>query len=525
MWHIRTATDDEKAVRRTALDFFGLLAVFASVVAGAAVCAFTTAYRANFTGDGWRRVYLADWWLGRRRRRWVFGTVFVAVAGLMVTLGTGDDYFHLTKRLSHTAAALLPAQYILSSRFILQRTAVLTHQTHETLNAAHRFLGRAIYTLICLHAALYLSYFARYRPDRLFYQDAIFGLIGLGFMTAIFVTSLPAYRRRFYSRFLGIHQLLTILLLPVVWFHVPYVRRYVLAAGAIIGIDRVGRYLTTARARLRVTYISSTALDVREDEPDQQMPITAPGSHYYVYVPGMPGSRGNPFTLAGGTHTRFLVRVRNGFTRALAESADSTVAALLEGPYGVAEVFPSQEEEEERELRFVWAVRDVQDAAWPLDELLKAGSTRINITVDIYITRFTNPNTNGPTDTNTTGDGGAGGPSDGVEMDELGVKEDEHLLADERGESSVGTNKRDMQAAIESLRRLYAHTPVTAHIRLGRPDVSRIAGDFCVNARGEKVAVMACGPAGMAGDVRRGIYACGGHREALVWLWEEQFSL
>ncbi|KAK6331122.1 hypothetical protein TWF696_003192 [Orbilia brochopaga] len=536
-WHIRTATADEKAVRRAALDFFGALTVFGCVVAAVVVCLCTAAYRANFSeksGTWRRRVYLADWWLGRRRG-WAFGGIFTAVAVLIVTVGTGDDYFHLTKRASHTAAALLPAQYILSSRFILQRTALLSHQTHETLNAAHRFLGRAIYTLLCLHAALYLTYFARLRPDRLFYWDAIFGLLGLGIMTAVFITSLPAYRRRFYRRFVGLHTLLTLLVLPVAWFHVPYVRRYVFASGCIVAVDRVGRYLSTVSTKLRVTYVSSTALDVR-DEGDGRVLDAAPGSHFYIHIPG---SRGNPFTAAGSGRARFLVRIRGGFTRELAEAADGSVAAMLEGPYGVCGTFPGHafdgylfvaggvgvtaafavlrglisRMDGGKKVRFVWAVRDVEDAAWPLDELLRAGSTPINVAVDIYITRSSGTT---PSATDVTS-------GEGVEMEEMGKEEEGLLEGDAREDNS--RDKRDTAAAVESLRRLYARTPVQARIIRGRPDAGRIAGEFCDGMEGRRAAVMVCGPEGMAGDVRRGICARGGHRRALVWLWEEKFSL
>ncbi|KAJ6258402.1 hypothetical protein Dda_6442 [Drechslerella dactyloides] len=513
MWRIGTATPDEKALRRSALDFFGLFTLFTTVFAAVVVCVCTAAYRAAFT-DGGRRVYLADWWLSQRvwtlsRRRWVFSFIFIVITAILVTLGTGDDYFHLTKRLSHTAAALLPAQYALSSRFLLQRASTLTFRTHETLNAVHRFLGRAIYALLSLHAGLYLYYIARYKPGRLLYMDAVFGLLGYGVMSAVFITSLPVFRRRYYTRFQNAHQVLTILVLPVAWFHVPYVRRYVFVAGCIVVGERVGRYLSTISTTLRARYVSPTALELQIDGGE----MVSAGEHYYVYAGG---GRGNPFT---AVNTRFLVRVRGTVTRALA-AAEGSIPAKLEGPYGIAGVFPTtfdgylfiaggvgvtttiavlrslvhrteREEGMGRRVRFVWAVRGVEEAAWPVDELKTI--TRVKPSVDIYVTGHT---------TNM---------DDGVEMDEMGAAHD-HLLEEERG-GDVRT--------VEELRRLYARTP--ACIKRGRPDVGGVAGEFCRS--GGRVAVVVCGPEGMAGDVRRGIYARGGHLHSLVWLWEESFSL
>ncbi|EWC48519.1 hypothetical protein DRE_07714 [Drechslerella stenobrocha 248] len=329
-WHIRTASPDEKDLRRAALDFFGLLATFASlVVVTTGICLGTCAYRYNFirgreqqhrTGIYARIarvVYLADWWLQRRWEDAVAGgrgslarrgaassrwsarqTLATALARTRATL----DYLHLTKRLSHTAASLLPAQYLLSARFLLQLGAPLTHHTHETLAPAHRFVGRTIYTLVTLHGGLYMVYFVRYNPARFFRSDVVLGITALCIITAIFVTSLPGYRRAAYRFFFGVHQLLAVLVLPALWLHVVYARRYVLLAGAIYLADRVGRYFATGEVKLRVTYASATALDLRAVAKKEGTAGAVPaGSHYYLYVPGMPGSRGNPFTLANAS--------------------------------------------------------------------------------------------------------------------------------------------------------------------------------------------------------------------------------
>ncbi|KAF3930989.1 hypothetical protein ABW20_dc0100482 [Dactylellina cionopaga] len=611
-WHIRTFTPAEKELRRSALDFYGILGVFATlVVVTLAVCWLGNVYRYNFFspiafsdrrrtlyGQLARTVYLSDWYLNRRlslrcwrwrvplgtRKTWLLGTMWISFLVFMCTAGTTDDYFHLTKRLAHTAASFLPAQYLLSSRFILQQTSIVSYQTHETLNKAHRWLGRTIYTLLVLHGSLYINYFIRAELyERLFYWDVALGATGISIMTAIVITSLPYYRRKIYKFFFSVHQLLSILILPVAWFHVLYVRRYVLIAGTIYVIELVGRSLLTREVKkMKITQVSSTALDLRgiagwvvaSDVEETKIRIPA-GSHFYVSVPSMPGSsRGNPFTCCSADEEdgeiRFFVRVRDGFTKELKDVAESnsnsetSLGMLIEGPYGIAEAFPGfgcfdsflfvtggigitmtfavlrelvlriEEESlplEKARIKFVWAVGGTEDAAWPLAELLKAGPTSCTPDVDIFISDGSRQEEEGREDM----EGRAS-----MELDDLVAEDSQRqsllptseLPEPRRSTTTVlpaatddSNNKRDetLDAAIESLRYRYARTQITPTIRIGRPDLRRITDDFCRGAVGKRIAVFICGPEGMGGDVRRALERH--HRDSTVWIWEEKFGM
>ncbi|KAF3255507.1 Ferric reductase like transmembrane component [Orbilia oligospora] len=472
-WHMKVHSKEEKELRRAILDFYGILNVFTTlVIIPTVVCWFGHVYRYNLVvikqqrqeeEGGYQRetiysrfarfVYLSHWYLGRplfgarwlgSRKSWLLGFLWIGFMGFMSISDTGDDYFHLTKRLGHIATSLLPAQYLLSSRFILQQTSILSYQTHETLNKAHRWLGRTIYTLLTFHGILYTNYFVTTdRIYRFLNWDVIFGLLGLIIMNTMFIASLPKYRRVAYKTFFSVHQLLSVLVLPVAWVHVYDTGRYVLLVGVVYIIDRVGRYFLTRELKVKVTAVSSTALDLRgtagwmvTDTTNSSTTATtttmgmgskakkvAPGSHFYISVPSMVQSRGNPFTLSSvdeeSGEAKFLVRVRDGFTRELKESAlDASLNMMIEGPYGIAKVFPgfgwfdsflfitggigitmtlsvlrelvveieeSERVEEKVGVRFVWAVGGTDDAAWPLSELLRAGPTRCRPEVDIYI--------------------------------------------------------------------------------------------------------------------------------------------
>lgn len=502
--------------------------------------------------------------------------------GFMNISDTGDDYFHLTKRLGHIATSLLPAQYLLSSRFILQQTSILSYQTHETLNKSHRWLGRTVYTLLTFHGILYTNYFVTTdRIYRLLHWDVIFGLLGMIIMNTIFITSLPRYRRVAYKAFFSVHQLLSILVLPVAWFHVYDTRRYILLAGAVYVVDRVGRHLLTRELKVKITAVSSTALDLRgtagwmvADTAESKAKKVAAGSHFYIYVPSMARSRGNPFTLSSvdeNGEVKFLVRVREGFTRELKESADMSLSMMMEGPYGIAKVFPgfgwfdsflfvtggigitmtlsvlrelvvdieeSERVEEKVGVRFVWAVGGTDDAAWPLSELLRAGPTRCRPEVDIYIS---NSKEEGD---RKGGDGEEGEEEErpSMELDELVGEDSQSLLPttepthyhhrpatnndnhndNHNGRITKEEEKKKMEKEIESLRYRYARTQITPRIQTGRPDLTRISDEFCRDHSKGRIGVFVCGPEGMGLDVRRTLERY--YTESVIWVWDERFG-
>ncbi|KAK6509600.1 hypothetical protein TWF481_004335 [Arthrobotrys musiformis] len=549
-WHIKPHPKEAKELRRAILDFYGILNLSVTLVfIPLLVCWFGRLHRRNLSSSDKlsRWVYLSHWSLSRpflpslprvgSRKSWLFGTIWVVYITFMTISTTGDDYFHLTKRTAHIATSLFPIQYLLSSRFLLQHLSLLTHQTHETLNKPHRWIGRTVYVLLSLHGVLYTFYFlTTERGYRLLHWDVVFGLMGLIIMNSIFVTSLAKYRDVAYRSFLGVHQLLSILVLPVAWFHVVDTRRYVLLAGGVYVLDRVGRYYSTTSSKARITSVSSTAIDLRTTDATDNKKIYA-GSHYYISIPNNPHSRGNPFTLSSSENgMKFLIRTKANFTRSLKDLAADTTTVTLEGPYGIASCFPGFQffdsfvfitggigitmtfsvlkdlvahvEEMSRggvDVKFVWAVGGVDDAAWPLGELSAATAVGCSLDVDIYISHH------------------GGEERVSMELDDL-VEEDSHSLLPTHndGNNNVTKDMRSLEKQIESLKYRYARTPISPRIQTGRPDLVRVVEGVCKEwGGGRKVAVFVCGPEGMGRDVRR---ALGGyHREGTVWVWEERF--
>ncbi|KAJ4519923.1 hypothetical protein ABEF92_003709 [Exophiala dermatitidis] len=193
-----------------------------------------------------------------RQIRWILGTTTATdfgplstqVVGLLYFLwlvylafrATGTDYMHLTKSFGHIAVSQLPIHYLMGA--IKSPNSPITLATglgHERLNVFHRLLGRIIHVLLSIHAVLYLHFFIRIGvlAKRLRDRDVRFGLAAFAAVTLLAGLALPAVRNRargwYHAIFYRSHVLLSALILPLVWVHVPYpsVRLYIAQTGLI----------------------------------------------------------------------------------------------------------------------------------------------------------------------------------------------------------------------------------------------------------------------------------------------------
>jgi predicted ferric reductase len=64
----------------------------------------------------------------------------------------------------------------------------------------------------------------------------------------------------------------------------------------------------------------------------------APGSHAFLYIPGIRALQAHPFTMVGREPVEFVIAARGGFTKSLHEMAcekpGRVLRASVEGPYG-----------------------------------------------------------------------------------------------------------------------------------------------------------------------------------------------
>ena len=192
-------------------------------------------------------------------------------------------------------------------------------------------------------------------------------LLGIGAFLAyelIYFTSLGSFRQRWYELFLGLHVVLQVIALVLVWFHHPRSRIYV---GVALGIFLIDRLLYRMGAK---TFTTRALLGVKEDgrtvvlcapiplEPGHNSFSSFFGArditggwkateHVFLTVPSLARKhifQAHPFTIASkapqaeqiGANLELIIRAQDGFSADLLSYArrHKSVDIRLDGPYG-----------------------------------------------------------------------------------------------------------------------------------------------------------------------------------------------
>ncbi|CCD43304.1 similar to ferric reductase like transmembrane component [Botrytis cinerea T4] len=480
--------------------------------------------RASRSAEGKRKIRSVVWWLGGEvapgrgeRGQWILAGLWGAWLGFLCVHKTGDDYFHITKRFGIVAASQFPAHYALSMKSLYSPLSVLFGSSHEQLNTWHRISGRVIWTLLACHASWYANGWIQIGVlyIKITTPIIICGILSFWLINLLIVTSLPIVRRWSYRVFFTIHLFVAIAIIPLLFFHATALRIYILEALALFVIDLGIRKFNTVKAFATIKPVPETSL------VEVTIPITpskisqfqyAPGQHVYLSIPpsSVPKSTGynrhlyellyNPFTVASVSDSpspqiTLTMRTLNGPTTSALSSLSHLSKARpplnIEGPYGTSRKFPNLAEKFDRVLlvaggvgatftlpiyravkqemenegriashvRMIWVMRDAAESSWALSSSPQNENSEAKIENDqgleLYIT---SPRTSHSTSTSSFGEPGS------VEM---------HSLA----------------------------SP-SSNTKYSRPDLRAIVdGTFCQGLE-EKVAVLVCGPTGMARELR-----------------------
>ena len=391
--------------------------------------------------------------LTARRVSWIvnttyipeFGPLHVQLTGLVYVIwllylvfrNTGEDYMHLTKAFGHVAISQLPVHYLLSFKSSRSPIALMTGLTHEKLNAYHRILGRITHGLLAAHAILYMRFFVMLDllSKRIKDRDVRLGLAAFWAFNILSVLAIPVIRKKLYHKlFYRSHVVLSAVVIPILFFHVPYTRKYLLQAGIFWLVGGMTRGKATDKARVRCQQISGTEL-IKVDiavKKGSAFAATIPGQH--VYIQSRAFGPKNPFTVVavspsdgektehdlslvvrnlGGPHTAFLSRL------ATTSTDQSQHETSIEGPYGessqympplLASIRGSGNNGQillvaggvgatytlpiylalldarrgTTGISLIWFVRTLEDATWGI-ELLE--NVRGDIHVDLYVTK------------------------------------------------------------------------------------------------------------------------------------------
>jgi predicted ferric reductase len=221
--------------------------------------------------------------------------------------------------------------------------AFLTAYSYERLNVLHRIAGFALVVSLILHMVIYITADAKTNDLATVREaDQIKGIIA---GVSVFVTTGTAVflRRMRYEVFYIIHVVLFILILIMVGMHRPDITKktvYIIVfCGAIWVADRMVRFL-------RITFFSfgNTATLIPLPHGGTRVVLrkspgrAVPGSHCFLWIPGVRAVETHPFTVASTKPLEFVVAAYDGFTRDLHAAAlknpGQALKASIDGPYG-----------------------------------------------------------------------------------------------------------------------------------------------------------------------------------------------
>ncbi|KAH9905847.1 ferric reductase like transmembrane component [Xylariomycetidae sp. FL2044] len=485
------------------------------------------------------------WWFGDdivflgsnwgRRDQMVAGLVWTGWLMVLCVQGTGNDYLHLTKRFGIIGVSQFPVQYLLALKS-LNPFAFAFGSSHEQVNRWHRVLGRIIYFLLVLHACFYLNFYFQQGilSERIVNLVPFLGLTALTGMILLNTTAFAVVRQYSYRVFFIIHLIVALALPPIIYFHAHHSSPYVIEAIVVFFLDLAKRKaFNTVEVTATIEPVPGTDLVkiVAPIAPKKSHRfLDQAGSHIYLNIPKSARPSSNPlspaylvfefmfspFTIAAfdeeAKEVTLVARrhqgpmTRNLSRHAAAATTDTKVPLSIDGPYGCATSFPNLAGPEFDQIllvaggvgatfiipiyrsilkqnpaahaQMIWAVRGAGDATWPVsreeESILTDDNVQLFLTGDLF--------------ESSSNDAGPSIGSDGIEMSGF------------RDQSRYSVNQSR------------------------RPNLKKIVDDLFRLGQEDRIAVLVCGPNGMARELRKcvGEWAKKGrdvwwHHEGFAW--------
>ncbi|ODA76815.1 hypothetical protein RJ55_07331 [Drechmeria coniospora] len=280
-----------------------------------------------------------------------------------------DDAFYWERigyRVAWVTLTQLPLLFLLAMK--VNPVGWLIGSSHERLNWLHRWVARTMLVTATVHGFHFWTEWVR--ADFVDYQLSAMPIVryGLGawglLLWSVVVGFLPV-RRLAYELWLAQHVVTSVVLLYLLYRHIPANARYLLWMSiAFLVFDRAARWLLLLWRNTAWTTRGSSACDARRrvghtislrtmgdattvvTVKDVHFPWRA-GQHVYLWVPRLGPLEAHPYTIAcahrvEGTcccsSIQLIVREHKGFSRRLRERAarhpDRTLTAFVSGPFG-----------------------------------------------------------------------------------------------------------------------------------------------------------------------------------------------
>lgn len=574
-WVIRDVSDAEKEHRRILLGRYGIYAQLSvlmpiagywlfhlgvwvfherlrtrpeySVVPGSPRHKKFVQTKAGRVRSAWKKFV---WWMNgeimgyAKKVHFIAGWLWLGWLLFLSVHRTGDDYFHVTKRFGIIAASQFPLHYSLIMKHRYSPLGIIFRTSQEELNPYHRTLGRVIYALLLLHSCFYWNYFIQKGlvTTKLAESVVLVGVIAFSVLNILMFSSGDPVREKNYRLFFFLHMSIGISIIPLLWFHAPSLRLYIVEALLLffidIGVRRSGFFVVPTNIKA-VPHTNLLSLTVPIPENKRKQFKNAAGRYIYMQVPkpSRPENGAiaeicfNPFTIASvaedTTSMQLVLRTLNGpaskMLRRLTKLPKTDPPLQIDGPYGNAARFPDFAHDYDRivliaggvgatfilplyrkiraeikksegsvnKVQMVWSMRSESESLWakpsfdaPLSTLTEDEG------IEVYVTSLENPRQ----------------PVNGsIELLDL---------AQEAVDAAVSNGSSNGAANGNS---------VLGKPGERRPDIKKIIDGAFKQGASERVAVIVCGPRGLGRAARKAVTPWVGKGREIFW-HEEAFG-
>ncbi|WVR07339.1 hypothetical protein IAU60_004380 [Kwoniella sp. DSM 27419] len=438
----------------------------------------------------------------------------------------------------------------------------LTGWSYATANIFHRWVARMCTLQGFVHGILWVvmkrDQLRQRFLHRMFWTTGIFALIAMTFML---ILSVRPIRDRSYEIFLVVHILLALATLVLLKYHITHMDGaydpFIWACVGVWMLDRVIRVLRVAiltfktltpKGNNTVARLSDSDAGLIRLSVSTSVPITPKaGDYYFLYTPlSLKAWENHPFTVASwergkdSTVLHFLVAPQTGATKRwrkrISHKADRTdhTRIMLEGPYGhvnpveqfdrvlmvaggsgITSMLPyihrlchptdRFDRSITRFIDLVWIVKDTRYAAdvlnHELSEYVTKGARSVQFRIHMYITKEADASPRGLVDSlSFHSDSGSSGSD----------TEDKTAAPTPETPSTAVMRDEWVSLGYEAGEKVYDEKAVqkgsVLSVSAGRPAMSALLQRSLSSLVGrERLAVSACGPAGMTDDMRRAV--------------------
>ncbi|QGI85736.1 hypothetical protein CEK25_012465 [Fusarium fujikuroi] len=294
--------------------------------------------------------------------------------------------------------------------------------SHSQLNILHRVVGYTTVFLLALHALVYTIHFGR--QGRLVQLLKKEDLEGMGAGIAMLVLLMGVFRHKHYELFYASHVvgfvavvLLTALHRPNWAKKIPTVMLIIFSVWAVdrlIRLSKLFRNLVNNSATVYPLPYNGTRIVLKKPGMENSLP----GSHCFLWIPGLRLIETHPFTIVSNDSSglELVMKSHEGFTKAVDSFASrnprTSLWASIDGPYGslpdvnnydkliliaggsgaaftfgvINRIMMQREKPAIQSIEFVWAVRRIEQLSWFRRHLGNLTESPYPINLKIYVT-------------------------------------------------------------------------------------------------------------------------------------------